>query len=613
MPCKYGRGIQTFALQEFGICACGPGLTGLWQEWRINMKKSRTSSIALYIIIPVVIIGILSWFSINVSLSGLGRVNDASHQISDEQLESITVLNKMSVSSERIQKLMYELCISGNKTAMEQVWSEAEEVIKEANGIMGQLSNMLADKETKEAFNKYELDYSAFIEDVNKLAGFVSEDTIEAINFATYNLARWADILQEDIDGIVAANYNVTNRLKDELDSVYKRSEQTSFVLLAVIFIVIILIIVTIFLLVIRPLKKMNSELDGIVNDINADRGDLSKRISVKSSNEIGRVSANINEFIIKLESIMKVITANSKDLDNSVSNVARKAETANASACDISAVMEELSATMEEVAATVRSVDEETVNANDRVNNMADETNGILDYAKQMNERATGLEKTAESNKNGANTMVSVIMEELKEAMENSKQVEKITQLTTDILSISSQTNLLALNASIEAARAGEAGKGFAVVADEIRQLAESSKDTANNIQGINEMVIESVHGLINSANKITEFIEKTILPDYDKFVAIGKQYNKDATYVNDTMGDFEQLSSDLARIINSITDSIDGITKAVEESADGVTSAATSVDSMVSDISDMNKEMETNEKISAKFKKETDCFVNL
>ena len=419
--------------------------------------------------------------------------------------------------------------------------------------------------------------------------------------------------MQEDIDAIILANDKVTDGLKSELDSVYKQSKTTGNSLLVVVFVVIVVIIVTILLAVIRPLKRMNKELDSIVNDINSNHGDLTKRISVKSANEIGRVSANVNEFISKLENIMRVIKDNSKNLDNSVGNVVKRAETANASACDISAVMEELSATMEEVAATVRSVDEETSVANDKVNNMAEETNGILNYTNEMNERATGLERMAENSKNEATDIISVIMKELREAMEKSKQVEKVAQLTTDILSISSQTNLLALNASIEAARAGEAGKGFAVVADEIRQLAESSKDTANNIQGINEMVIESVQGLINSGNKIIEFVDKTILPDYDKFVKSGRQYNEDATHINSTINNFSQLSEDLARIINSITDSIDGITKAVEESADGVTSAATSVDSMVADISDMNSEMGVNEEISAKFKDETNCFVNL
>lgn len=567
----------------------------------------------MYIIIPVIILGLISGISMNISLRGLSRVNNVSREISDEQLENIAVLDKISVRSERIQKYMFELCLAGNKTAMEQVWSETEPVISEADNLLEQLEGMFTDKETKDKFMDYRLDYSTFIGDVNKLAGLAYEDSVEAMTYANYNLARWSDILQKDIDEIITANNKVTDSLKNELNSVYKKSEITSIIFIVVIVGVIIFVITSILLSVIKPLKKMNRELDILVNDINLNKGDLSKRISVRSSNEIGRVSSNINEFVSKLESIMKIITATSENLDNSVSNVAKKADAANASAYDISAVMEELSATMEEIAATMRSVDEETANANDKVHNIAEEAGEILNYTNQMNERAVSLEKTAKSSKDEANNIVSVIVQELKDSMEKSRHVEKISQLTTDILSISSQTNLLALNASIEAARAGEAGKGFAVVADEIRQLAESSKDAANNIQGINEMVIESVHGLIESANRIVNFIDETILPDYDKFVMSGQQYNVDATHVNATINNFADFSADLTKIINSITDSVDGITKAVEESADGVTSAAESVDSLVSDISDVNKEMVTNEEISTRFKEETNCFVNL
>ncbi len=577
------------------------------------MKKARYISVAVYIIIPVIILGLISGISMNISLRGLSRVNNVSREISDEQLENIAVLDKISVRSERIQKYMFELCLAGNKTAMEQVWSETEPVISEADNLLEQLEGMFTDKETKDKFMDYRLDYSTFIGDVNKLAGLAYEDSVEAMTYANYNLARWSDILQKDIDEIITANNKVTDSLKNELNSVYKKSEITSIIFIVVIIGVIIFVITSILLSVIKPLKKMNRELDILVNDINLNKGDLSKRISVRSSNEIGRVSSNINEFVSKLESIMKIITATSENLDNSVSNVAKKADAANASAYDISAVMEELSATMEEIAATMRSVDEETANANDKVHNIAEEAGEILNYTNQMNERAVSLEKTAKSSKDEANNIVSVIVQELKDSMEKSRHVEKISQLTTDILSISSQTNLLALNASIEAARAGEAGKGFAVVADEIRQLAESSKDAANNIQGINEMVIESVHGLIESANRIVNFIDETILPDYDKFVMSGQQYNVDATHVNATINNFADFSADLTKIINSITDSVDGITKAVEESADGVTSAAESVDSLVSDISDVNKEMVTNEEISTRFKEETNCFVNL
>ena len=96
------------------------------------------------------------------------------------------------------------------------------------------------------------------------------------------------------------------------------------------------------------------------------------------------------------------------------------------------------------------------------------------------MKVRANELEETAVKNGDNANQIISEIVESLENAIEESKSVDKVNDLTMDILNISSQTNLLALNASIEAARAGEAGKGFAVVADQIRNLAEQSAKSA-------------------------------------------------------------------------------------------------------------------------------------
>ena len=115
-----------------------------------------------------------------------------------------------------------------------------------------------------------------------------------------------------------------------------------------------------------------------------------------------------------------------------------------------------------------------------------------------------------------------------MKQSVADSQSVDKINALTGDILSIAGQTNLLALNASIEAARAGDAGKGFSVVASEISQLSDSSRDTATNIQTINTLVIETVHELTDHANDLVNYIQETILPDYDSFVDAGMQYSK-------------------------------------------------------------------------------------
>ena len=100
-------------------------------------------------------------------------------------------------------------------------------------------------------------------------------------------------------------------------------------------------------------------------------------------------------------------------------------------------------------------------------------------------------------NNKEGAGAVMNAIRQKLSDAVAESHNVKQINELTGNILSVASQTNLLALNASIEAARAGEAGRGFAVVADEIRILADDSRNTANNIQTVSNLVISAVESL--------------------------------------------------------------------------------------------------------------------
>ena len=103
------------------------------------------------------------------------------------------------------------------------------------------------------------------------------------------------------------------------------------------------------------------------------------------------------------------------------------------------------------------------------------------------MKEHAEKMEKMAQTNMDVTKEKVELILSELNKAIEDSKSIDKINDLTGDILNIAQQTNLLALNASIEAARAGEVGRGFAVVAHEIGDLADASRNTASHIQEIN------------------------------------------------------------------------------------------------------------------------------
>ena len=212
---------------------------------------------------------------------------------------------------------------------------------------------------------------------------------------------------------------------------------------------------------------------------------------------------------------------------------------------------------------------------------------------AKDIKVKAVKLKEEGIESKDNTSKMADEIREAVKASLEKSKDVEKINELTDNILSISSQTNLLALNASIEAARAGEAGKGFAVVADEIRTLADSSRNTANDIQAISRDVTNSVGELADNANKMIDFIINVVMPDYDKLVNIGEQYNEDAEEFDNILQRFTDNATQLKQTMVDVATLIKGMSVTISENSDGVTMVSNNACGLTEGMSQIKEEM--------------------
>lgn len=585
-------------------------------------KKRRFVSVKSKILLPVAILGLISVIIAFIGLSSVTTVQNKSKDISEKGLEATVLLDDLNLKFSDCQKLVLayignppmhpDIMKSQYEVLAEKLVEFQDSVAKDQEKLLGMEGYFSPDelelmKATFDRMNQAEE------ETVQIVQTYAARNQIGALTMANTCMDDWKSNIADNLETLTMKNSEKVNIAIAQQSRMALKAQFLSIGLLAVALVVFIIVVLIVLNEVVKPLQNQRKELNAIIEEINAGQGDLTKRVSVRSHDEIGQASDNINHFIETLQSIMSNIINNSNVLDGVVGNVAESVSSSSDSANDISAIMEELSATMEEVSATTSTVSENTVSADGRIREMNEQTKVISKYAQEMRERAEALENTATENMNNTSRVIGEITEEMNLALENSKSVEKVAQLTDDILSISSQTNLLALNASIEAARAGEAGKGFAVVADEIRQLADSSRETANNIQTINEQVIDAVQGLVKSSEKIITYINESVLPDYQSFVEGGQQYSTDANHIDTTMDECSNMAGEIQATMAKITDAIEGINRAVEESANGVTDAAVSIDSLVQSISTVSGQMEENSAVAKNLKEESSSFVNV
>lgn len=440
------------------------------------------------------------------------------------------------------------------------------------------------------------------------LAGDV-EGSVNANNGATKNLEALGVAETNFMTIVSTAADNLMTQRQATVAGYSSISDTMFFVFIGAAFLMILYINKT----VSKPAKNASGHLTKIIEKIDNNEGDLTERIEVKTKDEVGQLVSGVNGFIEQLQGIMVKIRDESTHMNELVGNITTGINNSNESASSISATMEELSASMEEVAATLDEITTGSQDVLNSANEMGDMAEEGKDFVGGIKERAINVRSEAETSKSTTTEMLSGIRELLEVAIENSRSVEQINELTNDILGISSQTNLLALNASIEAARAGDAGRGFAVVADEIRDLAERSKDTANNIQAISGMVTSAVEDLAKNANDMIAFIDQTVLADYDKFVGMANTYHDDADHMDEILQNFYASAERLRGTMAQMAEGIDGINIAVDESAQGVTSAAQSTGALVEALITIKGEADVNREISEGLQDEVGRFKNI
>jgi len=325
-----------------------------------------------------------------------------------------------------------------------------------------------------------------------------------------------------------------------------------------------------------------------VLKDIAEGEGDLTKRLTVATKDEVGDVARWFNTFLDKLQGIMQKIAANTATLNNSSTSLAATAtdlaggarETTNQSA-SVNAGISEVAGSMTAMASSTQQMSDSIKTVAAAVEEMTASIGEVAHNAEQAASVADSAARLAEtSNQNVA---------KLGEA------ADEIGKIIVTIQDIAEQTNLLALNATIEAARAGDAGKGFAVVANEVKELAKQTAEATDNIrksiEGIQGSINETVQSIseighaIKNVNDVSRSIASAVEEQSITTKEIAQNVAQSATAANTVSSGVAQ-SADACQAIVEIVREVDQVAQKTAEGASYTQTAGAELSSVAAEL---------------------------
>jgi methyl-accepting chemotaxis protein len=377
-------------------------------------------------------------------------------------------------------------------------------------------------------------------------------------------LARQTEEIQKNLSSF---GQGFTDDLKAELNSISQSTKYQRFANLYVFFGVVIFAFALISLIINRSITKPIRDTVLMIKDIAEGEGDLTRRLDIKSNDEIRELANWFNLFLDKLQKIIKQIAENSNIMDSSSSELLSIAGKMSSSSEKTHNLANTVAMSTEDMSSNLNEV----VSAMDQSSTAA---NMMAAASEEMMATITEIAQNCEKTRDVSDRAVIQARNTGEKMSELGKAAKDIGKITETITEISEQTNLLSLNATIEAARAGEAGKGFVVVANEIKELARqtalSTKDIKNKIDGIQKVTgltateIDKIIEVINNVNEfvagISTAIEEQSITTRDIAEKIS-QTSQGIQQVNRSANNISQASAQIAGDISRVKTSTNEI----------------------------------------------------
>lgn len=356
-----------------------------------------------------------------------------------------------------------------------------------------------------------------------------------------------------------------------------KISKNLAFPLIADVILLIALIVVLnlVVSVLLRPLSELKRFVkEKVIGTENCRR----ERSEVK---EIGYL---IRELEHRVLAVIHQTQSETEQISEQISGTNTLVSDMNGNIMEISAIMEETGASVTSQTQHISDIGLTCQSITDAVDELTAEAQDIADHAETIIVRVGQMVPGMLEDKEHAVRLTMESRERLRTAIEETKVIRQITEVSQAIGEIAGQTNLLSLNASIEAARAGEAGRGFAVVAEEIKNLSDTTGSEIEKVNALTQKVLKSVEALSAASDQIMAFLDETVLKDYEKMEQLAGSYRNDASYYVDVSQTVSQNAANLSAAIANINE----ILQSVDSSQRELDAAVQSVNGNLQQITD-------------------------
>ncbi len=559
----------------------------------------------------IIALALISVISLGFLANSMTEISQGSQDIMNNEVEKINLIHGIY---EDYLDMYMNVYAHVNAKLLRTMNKRADDILESRAHMwesMEAYGAKITSEETRGVYDALESRLVSFDSYVDAIIEVSREgDKERANNLISNNLGMLNNTIGNSMNDLLEFSDTELTEGKSYLQGKVEGSYTLIVAVVAILIVTAILVLIVAHRIIVMPIQKIAQVINGMIEDIHNNRGNLTERVPVQTKDEIAMLAAGVNEFLDILQDVIGGVISCSDEINRQQLHVNEVVEVTNQNAGDTSATMEELAASMEEVSATVGYVSDNTREAEASVGDMVDQAVNGTKFAEEIRSRAEELRKLAQESRATADGMIKEFDVSLNASIEDSKQIEKIGNLTADILSIASKTNLLALNASIEAARAGETGKGFAVVADEIRQLADNSKQTAGNIQQISAGVVAAVMTLAENAGNLVKFINERVLPDYEILERTGEQYFNDSITIDGMMGEMRDSMENIGGMMRSVAESNENITNNVRESAQGVGGVVNNTAALAENMKGIVEALNQVSDVVSHLSEQTACF---